>query len=537
LTEYLLSGIAWRMPEQGPLVLTWSLVTDSNKRQTEAREISRFPHRDVPTSFIKTQAQIDQARRYIEAVLAEFERAANIRFVEVEHSQHNRGDVPITYLFLPENYTHVDGTPGAWAGYPGASANFVQLFDSSKPYTHYRGEPVHEIGHMLGLRHPFEPQGQNQTIWPHRPDLESDFSTIMSYASKTGWVGLTAADIAVLQFLYGAPQGAGAGAPRPQIEAFLGGRANGWRPSSEQIIDREDGEFPDPPQFRGDAQVMTNPNQKYSFSADIEAATLDLSYFVLETGNTNTKFRTYGFPEPVLKFPLLVDRETGDIEFFWSHLLMDRLLHKQQIVTVVLDPDRPALWSQSIKTIFAYWPSIDILSDALAEPTRSLLNSLGIVFGSDSADERAAKHARARDIIDRLLKKREIDDDTPVSEKIADLSAYPNAKLIWKGTGSQFLHGIDPVADAEIFPVLSDAKFFEIRAYRGLYVRNEALDHQEPRDLNGDNRYDLFIEYGEAGAEKHVAFRITVTDGPFVDDAGAMSGLPVFMDVVSMDVM
>ena len=536
LTKYLLSGTAWRMPEQGPLVLTWSLVTDSNKRQTEALEIDRFPHKDVPNSFIKTQAQIDQARRYIEAVLAEFERAANIRFVEVDHSQYNRGDVPITYLFLPENYTHVDGTPGAWAGPPGALARHVQLFNSREDYTHSRGEPVHEIGHALGMRHPFHPHDQNQTVWPYKPRLETDFGTIMSYAPKGGWVGLTAADIAVLQFLYGAPQGAGAGAQRLEIEAFLGERANGRRPPSERVIDREE-EFPDPPQFRGDAKVMTVPYQTYSFSADTEAATLSVSYFILETGNTATKFRTHGFPEPILTSPFHVDRKTGDIEFFSSHLLADRLLHKQQIVSVVLDPDRPALWSQSIKTIFAHWPSIDALSDALADPARSLLNSLGIVFGRDSAAERAAKHARARDIIDRLLKKREIDDDAPVSEKIADLSAYPNAKLIWKGTGSQYLQGVDPVVDEEIFPVLSDAKFFEIRADRGLYVRNEALYHQKPRDSNGDNKYDLFIEYGEAGAEKHVAFRITVTDEPFEDDESTMSELPMLMDVMSMDVM
>ncbi len=282
---------------------------------------------------------------------------------------------------------------------------------------------------------------------------------------------------------------------------------------------------------------MTVPYQTYRFSADTEAATLSVSYFILETGNTATKFKAYGFPEPVLTVPFSVDRETGDVEFRSSNLLMDRLLHKQQIVAVVMDPDRPALWSQSIKTIFACWPNIDALSAALSDPSRALLNSLGIVFGSDSAEERAAKHARARDIIDRLLKKREIDDDAPFSEKIADLSAYPNAKLIWKGTGSQFLQDVDPVVDEEIFPILSDAKFFEIRADRGLYVRNEALDHQKPRDLNGDNKYDLFIEYGEAGAEKHLAFRITVTDEPFEDDESTMSELPMLMDVMSMDVM
>ena len=545
LTQYLLSGVAWRMPEQGPLVLTWSLVTESSKRQREAEEISRQHHAELPRSFIKTQIQIDQARRYIEAVLAEFERAANVRFVEVEHSQNNRGDVPITYLFLPENYEHIDGTPGAWAGYPGAKARFVQLFKPWEPYTYYRGEPVHEIGHAMGLRHPFDAHGQGRTSWEARPELRSDFGTIMSYASKTNWVGLTKADIAVLRFLYGAPQAGQAGTQRPGIETILGERANERRPPAEQVLPKDE---PLPsPLFQGGASLMTVPRHDYLFTAFSDSAELEVHYFIVRTGNAAAEFKVYGFPGPILKLPFRVeggspteraaeraankradnDTDSAHVSFDIANLLEGRLLHKQQLVAVVIDPDKPALWSQGVKWIFVQWPSIDIL----AAPSKNLLDDLGVVYGVDDEAEIAKKHAKANAIIEPLLRKQEISDDAPTGEKIADLSAYPNAKLIWTGTGSRFLQGVAPEVDAEIFPILSDAQFFEIRDDRGLYVRNAPLDHDAPRDRGGDNKYDLFIEYGEAGAEKHVAFRITVTDEEF-EDAVAMSQMVVSMDVM-----
>lgn len=83
-----------------------------------------------------------------------------------------------------------------------------------------------------------------------------------------------------------------------------------------------------------------------------------------------------------------------------------------------MDPDKPALWSQSFKTLFAYWPTID----ALLTPSRNLLNFLGIVFDKDSDAERLEKHAMARAIIERLFRKEEIRDDAPTSQKVADLS-------------------------------------------------------------------------------------------------------------------
>ena len=550
LTQYLLSGVAWRMPEQGPLVLTWSLVTDTNRRLRETAEISRFPHKDVPNSFIRTQAQIDQARRYIEAVLAEYERAANVRFVEVEHSQHNRGDVPITYLFLPEGYEHIAGTPGAWAGYPGAKARFVQLFKPWEPYTHYRGEPVHEIGHVMGLRHPFQAHGQGQTIWDFLKNLETDTGTIMSYAWKPNWVGLTKADIEVLRFLYGAPQVGQAGTQRPEIETRLGERPNDRRPPAEQVFPQDE---PLPaPQFQGGAQVMTVSLLKYPFIAGAASAELEIHYFIVRTGNQVDIFKVYGFPAKTLKQHLSVkggspaeraaeisaakrddnDTDSAHVSFDIGNLLEGRLLHKQQLVAVVIDPDKPAVWSQSFKWVFVQWPTIEVL----AAPSKNLRDTLGIVYGVDDKAEIAKKHAIADAMIRRLLRKEEIKDDAPIGEKIADLSAYPNAKLIWKGTGSQFLQGVDPEVDAEIFPILSDADFFEIRNDGGLYVSNAPLDHDDPRDRNGDNNYDLFIEYGEAGAEKHVAFRITVTDEAF-EEAVAMSQMAMSQMVVSMDVM
>lgn len=372
----------------------------------------------------------------------------------------------------------------------------------------------------MGLKHPFNARGQEQTSWPYDESLEGNFSTIMSYSPKTGWVGLTAADIAVLQFLYGAPQGRRSGTQRPEIENILGDKANGERPAAEQVF-HQDEPLPAPPQFASGAPVMTEPGRAYSFTAsfanEADSAELEIYYF-LSNPTSNLPFRVGTNDKDV--------RIEPDEATFSAHLLQPtRLLHKQQIIAVAMNPDRPDLWSQSFKTVFAYWPTIDALSAALSAALSNPSRTPQI--GSIAFDATA---------INRLLATEDIDDDTPVSQKIADLSAYPNAKLIWKDTGSQFLRDVDTNVEDEIFSVLSDAELFEIRGSgesRGLYVRNTPLDHQTPRDRNSDNKYDLFIEYGAAGAEKHIAFRITVTDEAFEEEESSV--MPQM--VVSMDVM
>lgn len=78
--------------------------------------------------------------------------------------------------------------------------SLVRLRDDS-PYRVY----VHEIGHTLGLKHPFETTNERANF-PLDENLEEGQGSersIMSYSDIPN--SLQPADIAALQFLYGAP--------------------------------------------------------------------------------------------------------------------------------------------------------------------------------------------------------------------------------------------------------------------------------------------------------------------------------------------
>ena len=165
LASYLITNIAYAVPDEGPLILTWALGSD--------------PHLDA-----------DLVRPFLHYAFALYEEAINIKFVEVEPSS----GYDFSISFLPP------GTkPGA-----GASAytlGNVRFYYSEElllhPTNSYAQDTIiHELGHALGLRHPFG--GSLGNDYKYSPD------TIMSYARVRG-EKLHEADIEALQFLYGAP--------------------------------------------------------------------------------------------------------------------------------------------------------------------------------------------------------------------------------------------------------------------------------------------------------------------------------------------
>ena len=174
----LLSGHAFASPTTGPLTLTWSfnsLAADS---------------------LLQTQADIDAARLMINRAFAEFESAANLKFVEVGRNGADiRGDIRINLI---NNQQHSGEAihPGDGTEY----SSYATIRGPSVAELRY-SFVVREIGYALGLSHPSE----STSGWPGHESFRTAPNTVMSHRIGKYNDGLESADILALQFMYGRP--------------------------------------------------------------------------------------------------------------------------------------------------------------------------------------------------------------------------------------------------------------------------------------------------------------------------------------------
>ena len=209
LSNYILHGHAFVTPEMGPLILTWAHDPDSDYTAAQARPIT-------------------------ERAFALYEAVANIKFIEVDWSASkdieiffNQGANTGSAATRHRNNVQVDEIR--------ISAPTIE--DSE---TDYFSTVIHEIGHILGLKHPFDERDEGGWSWDaaHR----NNPNTIMSYydfdRDPNRGDELLPADIAALRFLYGPPEGT-AGAEDWEPPHWLV-RSNNFRyppsPSSEPIF-------------------------------------------------------------------------------------------------------------------------------------------------------------------------------------------------------------------------------------------------------------------------------------------------------------
>jgi hypothetical protein len=186
LANYLLGYDPYDSPDTGALIMTWAFNS------------SVYP------------AHI--ARPWMEWAFNAFEAVTNIRFIEVEY--HAAADLK------PDLEINFKNGPGGGNASPYDDNRVVNIFrpsdkEKESPPTiiadQYR-TLLHEIGHALGLSHPFEAING----WPGDIALHKTPLSVMAYYTHEespltpGVQHLEIADVAALQFLYGAPHHHGA---------------------------------------------------------------------------------------------------------------------------------------------------------------------------------------------------------------------------------------------------------------------------------------------------------------------------------------
>ena len=141
----------------------------------------------------------------IVSALGTWSSVANIKFQQVSETASNVGDLRFG------GYLYMDDDTAAWGYFPGRtpSAGDVWLGPVTNNPAPAKGTYdylvfMHEIGHALGLKHPFSPSSSNATVLSAQ--LDDVRYTIMSYNTAYSYEPTTPMllDIAAIQSLYGA---------------------------------------------------------------------------------------------------------------------------------------------------------------------------------------------------------------------------------------------------------------------------------------------------------------------------------------------
>jgi hypothetical protein len=149
------------------------------------------------------------------SALQQWADVANLNFVKVTETPTNVGDIRAAFTYLSDQQD-----AQAWSYMPDLTPvagdiwfnrNSTSWSSNWEPGSYEYQCALHELGHALGFKHPFEPSDTIQTIMPTAYDSRS--YTVMSYSAQPGNQNTYFSfepttpmlfDIAAMQYLYGA---------------------------------------------------------------------------------------------------------------------------------------------------------------------------------------------------------------------------------------------------------------------------------------------------------------------------------------------
>lgn len=144
----------------------------------------------------------------VQSALKVWSEVANITFSRAIDNQNNVGDLRFGFSSVVNEEEGVWG----WAYYPSSTypsggdvwISTDQYYDSWSNGSYNFESLIHEIGHALGLKHPFESEEFNNTILSVADNTTK--KTVMSYTNYENFTAITPMiyDIAAIQYLYGA---------------------------------------------------------------------------------------------------------------------------------------------------------------------------------------------------------------------------------------------------------------------------------------------------------------------------------------------
>jgi serralysin len=213
----LIWGYKWGAGPMGtPLALTWSAATASSTYASASRYGGQS---ELGSWSAFTAAESAAARRAVAA----WDKVAGIEIAQVADTARKAGDI----RFALTGATDGPGTMGH-AYSPGSAASAGDVWMEMQNWHPDRTSAIaqgssdslmllHEVGHALGLKHPFEKVSSKSATLSTAKD--SYFHSVMSYSVKPGLIGWADfypttpmyLDIVALQALYGRDTTANAG--------------------------------------------------------------------------------------------------------------------------------------------------------------------------------------------------------------------------------------------------------------------------------------------------------------------------------------
>ena len=203
----------FKMPEAEPLIITYSIVNAESILPdallnrvvpVKIKDETEDPAKDPAISQAKVgtlikrftdATEMKSMRMLTRDALDEFEKAANLKFVEVADNQYVTGNLRIVIIskYRPDMMIEM-------ASYNAGPFVFLNSATSVKLQNIYPTKQLmlHEIGHFMKLFHPFTSE--------HDPFYETSKTVMSYYESYSAEAGLQPADIAALQFMYGLPE-------------------------------------------------------------------------------------------------------------------------------------------------------------------------------------------------------------------------------------------------------------------------------------------------------------------------------------------